>query len=246
VSGDILDEIHGPLLGKSSGRIGYTRQAYRLLPPLDRPNILDLGCGPGVPTLELARLSRGVVTGMDTHQPYLDELTASANRAGLSEHIRTINRSMRDLDFPPGSFDVIWAEGSIWIVGFENGLREWRALIRPRGFLVVHEWIWPDNNPPEEVRAHWAEMNPGIKTLAASLEIVAASGYHLIGHFLLPENAWWAAYYQPLEQRLAQLRRKYREDPAALEVIDKEQREVDLYRKYPAWYGSAFFVMEKR
>ena len=245
MSNDILNEIHGPLLGISAERITYTRKAYHLLPPLDRPDILDIGCGPGVPTLELARLSNGIVTGLDTYLPYLDELTTSAAQAGLSEHIRSINRSMRDFDFPAESFDVVWAEGSIWIIGFEKGLREWRKLIRPQGFLVVHEWIWPDGDPPEEVRAHWAEMNPGIKTIAESLEIIAACGYHLIGHFTLPENAWWTAYYQPLEQRLVPLRRKYSEDPSALEVIDKEQREVDLYRKYPAWYGSAFFVMQK-
>ena len=74
MSSDILNEIHGPLLGASSERIKYTRKAYRMLPPLDRPSILDMGCGPGVPTLELARLSGGIVTGLDTHQPYLDEL----------------------------------------------------------------------------------------------------------------------------------------------------------------------------
>jgi ubiquinone/menaquinone biosynthesis C-methylase UbiE len=46
-----------------------------MLPVLDSPRILDVGCGPGGPTLELARLSHGQVVGLDVHQPYLDELS---------------------------------------------------------------------------------------------------------------------------------------------------------------------------
>ena len=33
----------------------YTRKAFQLLPKLDKPRILDVGCGSGVPTIELAR-----------------------------------------------------------------------------------------------------------------------------------------------------------------------------------------------
>jgi len=33
----------------------YTRKAYLMLPELDKPRILDIGCGSGVPTMELAR-----------------------------------------------------------------------------------------------------------------------------------------------------------------------------------------------
>jgi hypothetical protein len=27
-------------------------------------------------------------------------------------------------------------------------------------------------------------------------------------------------------------------------VIEEEQEEIDMYRKYQRWYGSVFFVME--
>jgi len=47
----------------------YTRQAFHMLPRLDEPRILDIGCGPGASTLELARLSQGEIIGIDIHQP---------------------------------------------------------------------------------------------------------------------------------------------------------------------------------
>ena len=41
------------------------------------------------------------------------------------------------------------------------------------------------------------------------------------------------------------LRSKYSDDAEALAVLDEEQREIDMYRKYQQWYGSVFFVMQK-
>ena len=52
----------------------YTRKAFFLLPDLDRPRILDIGCGSGVPTIELARLTDGEIIGLDIDASLLDKL----------------------------------------------------------------------------------------------------------------------------------------------------------------------------
>ena len=51
----------------------YTRRAFRMLPPLEKPRILDIGCGSGVPSIVLARLSRGQVIGLDIDPSLLAE-----------------------------------------------------------------------------------------------------------------------------------------------------------------------------
>jgi ubiquinone/menaquinone biosynthesis C-methylase UbiE len=117
----------------------YTRKAFRMLPNMDRPRILDIGCGSGVSTLELARLSRGKVIGIDIDQPALDKFTRRIEEAGFTEQIQVINCSMFTMDFPNESFDILWAEGSIYAIGFEKGLREWRQLLKPGGSMVVHD-----------------------------------------------------------------------------------------------------------
>ncbi|MGQ9721146.1 MAG: hypothetical protein ACUVXA_07480 [Candidatus Jordarchaeum sp.] len=71
-------------------------------------------------------------------------------------------------------------------------------------------------------------------------------GYEIIGHFILPENAWWVEYYQPLEKRINELRRKYSNNPEALKILNDEQREVDMYKKNPELFGAMFFIMQKR
>jgi len=243
---DIFFEIHEDLPEEGPGRDKYTRQAFEMLPKLDKPRILDVGCGPGGPTLELARLSQGQVIGLDIHQPSLDRLMRKIEEAALSDRVQVMNCSMFEMDFPDKSFDIIWAEGSIFIIGFERGLKAWRRLIKPNGFLVVHEMTWLRPDPPREIHDYWKEIYPEITTVPENLKQIRACGYHLIGYFALLDDAWWTEYYRPLEKRIQKLRKKYAEDPAALAALDKEQREIDLFRKYNKWYGSAFFVTQNK
>ena len=85
-----------------------TRKAWRMMAGVPAvPEILDIGCGPGMQTLELARLSKGRITALDNHQPFLDKLEREADRLGLSGHIKTLNKSMFEMDYPPGSIEVI-------------------------------------------------------------------------------------------------------------------------------------------
>ena len=91
----------------------YTRKAFKMLPELQKPRILDIGCGTGVVTLELARLSNGRVVGIDTDQAALDKLNVKIEQARLLDRIKTLNCSMRDMRFRDGSFDIIWSEGAI-------------------------------------------------------------------------------------------------------------------------------------
>jgi len=245
MAGNLLSEIRQSLYPENPARLQHTRRAFEMLPRLEAPRILDIGCGAGDPTLELARLSLGEIVGLDMDQSSLDQLSARAEEAGLSDRIRLVKGSMLEMDFPDESFDIVWSEGSIHVVGFDRGLRRWRRLLRSEGFLVVHEMAWLRPDPPQEIADYWRKVYPGIQTIAGNLEQIAPQGYKLLGHFPVPEETWWLDYYRPLEERIRELQGKYAKDRAAQAFLDREQREVDLYKKYSRWYGSAFFVMRK-
>jgi SAM-dependent methyltransferase len=242
----IFFEIHHDLPREGPGRDKYTIQAFEMLPPLHNPRILDVGCGPGGPTMALAGLTEGEVVGIDTHQPYLDRLSEKMEQAGLSDRMRAVNSSMFEMDFPDESFDIIWAEGSIYIIGFERGLREWRRFIKPEGFLVVHEMTWLRPKPPQEIHDYWKRLYPGIGMVQEKIDKIDASSYDLLGRFTLPDDAWWHEYYGPLEERIKRLRKKYVDDPKAIVQLEEEQEEIEMYRKYHEWYGSVFFIMKKQ
>ena len=246
MTNDIASEIRQAIPEYGSRRIEYTRKAFLMIPQLDKPHILDVGCGRGGPTLELARLSQGYVIGLDIRQSDLDELVRKVKEAGLSERVKTVNRSMFQMDFPDECFDIIWAEGSIWLMGFERGLREWRRFIKRNGFLVAHEMAWLRPDPPQEIFDYWKGIYSGIRTLPEYLERIPSFGYDIIGNFALAEDFWRSEYFGPLQSRLDELREKYSGDSAALDVLDGQQHEVDMYKKYQPWYGSAFFIMKKK
>lgn len=56
-------------------------------------------------------------------------------------------------------------------------------------------------------------------------------------------DTWWREYYESLERRIQELRINYIDDPEALAVLDKEQQEVEMFKRDPT--GSVFFVMQK-
>jgi len=202
----------------------YTRKAFKLLPELDKPRILDVGCGSGVPTIELARLSNGIVVGIDIDQSLLDKLNRKIVRECLSDRVETRKCSMFELDFPDESFEIIWVEGAVQAIGFEEGLKEWRRLLKPDGFLVVHDEI---------------------RTVPSNLEKTPGFGYELRDHFSLPVDAWWIEYYRPLENRIKELTERYNDNFEALKMLEKVQKEIDMVKRHPEEYTSAFYIMQK-
>ena len=241
----IFFEIHKDIPREGSGRDEYTQRAFEMIPKMDKPLILDIGCGPGLQTIHLARISNGNIIGIDIHQPYLDNLKKLAKRDNLQNRIKTMKMSMMEINFPKEYFDIIWAEGSIFVIGFEKGLKQWKNYIKPGGYLAVHEMTWLNDNPPKEIVDYWKKVYPAISTIEKDIEIIKNCGYKLLGHFPLPEDAWWELYYNPLEERLNRLKVKYKNNSEAMQIINDEFEEIKLFRKYNQCYGSVFYVMQK-
>lgn len=241
----IFFEIHTDLPRESPGRDDFTRQAFESIPTMNQPRILDIGCGPGTPTMELARLSDGKVIGLDNHQPYLDRLTRKADEAGLADRVSAVNGSMFEPPFADGDFDLIWAEGAIYIIGFDRGLEEWRRMLRRGGHIAVQEVVWlKSDTRPADLDAFWSEGYPAMRDIPANLAAISKLGYEVVEQFPLPPDVWWDEYYGPLQVRLRMLREKYAGNAEAVALLDDEQVEIDMFHRYSDWYGTAFFVMK--
>jgi ubiquinone/menaquinone biosynthesis C-methylase UbiE len=240
---EIFWELHSDLPQEGPGDNKSTIQALRLIKNLpDTPKILDIGCGPGRQTLLLAKDADGFITAIDTHQPFLDEVEKRATAENVKDNVITKNQSMTELDFEKGSFDIIWSEGAIYIIGFEKGLKYFKQFLKPGGCIAVTELAWIIDKPPEEVKKFWATEYPAMKMIDENMSIIKNSGYKLIDWFVIPETAWMN-YYYPIEKKIAQMREKYVGNTEAIKFLDESQKEIDIFRKFSRTYGYVFYIM---
>jgi SAM-dependent methyltransferase len=236
---DLID-LHLDLPRKGPGSRSSTLRALEMCGALPKhPSIADLGCGAGASSLVLAEALASYepapILALDACGPFLNELWLNAQQ----QHLR-INPVVGDMSAPnvePGSLDLIWSEGAIFVMGFEEGLRTWKELLRPGGKLVVSESTWFMADPPEPARRAWEGWYPAIQTLEENLAMIQRLGYDILGHFAAPADDWWN-YYQPLEKRCL-------EAPSRTPAMEEMLNEIDVYRNYGHSYGYAFYVLSK-
>ena len=239
-------ELYEGLPRCGPGDNGFTRRAYSsMLDVPERPNILDIGCGTGMQTLELARLSHGRIIALDNHQPFLDRLLANAQKEELQEHLQPMCQSMLDMEFEEESFDVIWSEGALYFMGFRHGLKKCHDLLKPGGYAAVSEAVYLRSDLPSAVVEFWQREYPDISDIDGKIAVIQNENFELLAHFTLPESAWLESFYVPMEERGAELAKKYKDSDEARCVFDSAQQEIDFYRKYSQYYGYEFFTMQK-
>ncbi|MCP3981962.1 MAG: methyltransferase domain-containing protein [bacterium] len=242
---DYFIELYGNLPRAGPGDDASTRRAFEMLQPLaPRPRILDLGCGPGAQTLELLRRSDGTVIAFDLLETMIARVRAAVTAAGFAARVEAVQGDMHRLEFPTASFDVVWSEGAIYNLGFENGLKRVRELVRPGGFVAVTEPVWLVHDPPEEAVEFWREY-PEIADVATKLETVSRCGYEPLGEFVLPDASWTEAYYDPLMRRVEELTPEWETIPDARSVLEEARAETSVFARHSASYSYAFFVMRR-
>lgn len=245
----IFFEIHKDIPREGPGDNESTIRAYKALKDLpSRPKILDIGCGPGMQTVELAKNIDGKIYALDLHKPFLERLNNYIFKEKLEKKIETVNGSMFSLEkhFKKGTFDLIWSEGAIFIMGFKEALKSWKPFLKEEGYIVVSELVWVKDNPPKEVKDYWHKEYPMMNTVQWNLETIEKAGYEVLEHFAIPESSWINNYYDPIQERLVTLREKYSGNEDAIKEINDSQREADIFRKYSEYYGYVFFIMKAK
>jgi len=215
----------------------------RDLPPA--PAVLDLGCGAGGQTLQLADLTAGSIAAVDRIHSCVARLARTVAERGLARRIRPVVADMTHLPFAPACFDLVWSEGALYNVGIENALRACRPLLRPGGHLAFTDAVWRKADPPPEVKACFDQDYPAMGRVEDVLAAIARCGFSTLGHFTLPDEAWWDEFYTPMQRRLEALRGRYANDGDALAVLDQIAAEPEMHSRYSDYYAYEFLVAHR-
>ncbi|MFF5932869.1 methyltransferase domain-containing protein [Streptomyces sp. NPDC012508] len=204
---------HESVLRSHSWRTAANSAAY-LLPEL-RPglDVLDVGCGPGTITADLAALvAPGRVTAVDAADDVLDKARAVAAERG-AVNVEFAVADVHALDFPDDSFDVVHAHQVLQHVGDPvRALREMRRVCRPGGVVAARDsdygsFAWYPEPPALEVwqelyhrvaRANGGEPDAGRRLFswarqAGFTDITTTAGTWC---YATPEErAWWSGLW---------------------------------------------------
>ncbi|UPR59102.1 MerR family transcriptional regulator [Vibrio sp. ED004] len=178
--------------------------------PFSPKYVLEIGCGKGIATKVLAKAlvehqTDVQITALDNDQPSLDILVQQAQALGLESNLKTVCASMMDLPFEAKSFDLIWSEGSAYIMGVQKALKQWRKLLTDDGILVVNDLAWNTENPSKQIKAFWQKEYPDMTTVSERIKHAKAAGYQVLDEFAM-SDAGWLAYYQPLQKQVEVLK----------------------------------------
>lgn len=105
--------------------------------------ILDLGCGPGFATFDLATIAgpQGRAVGLDRSPGYIAYARSHAKVMGLS-HVEFVETAFDDMRFEPESFDAIYSRWTFaWIGNVEETLQRACAFLKPGGVFLSQEYL---------------------------------------------------------------------------------------------------------
>jgi SAM-dependent methyltransferase len=243
----LLIDLHKNANRQGPGGDAETQRAVDLA-MIDRSaplRIADVGCGTGASSLLLARLLDAEITAVDFLPEFLAVLEGRAGDLGLSERITTLSCSMESLPFENEAYDVVWSEGAVYNIGFERGVRDWSRYLKEGGALVVSELTWITGSRPSELQQYWEGEYPGIDVASAKMQVLEKSGYSPIGYFILPEHCWLDNYYRPMQNRFQGFLDRNGNSDAARAIVEAENREIEIYEKYKAYYSYGVYIARK-
>lgn len=183
------------------------------------------------------------MVGVDLVADALNMLIERARRDSLATQVHAVRADMTHLPFRDASFDLIWAEGSIYCMGFAAGLEAWWRPLAAGGVLAVSELSWLSEARPAHERAFFESEYPAMLGVEENRALIENAGYERLHDFALPELDWWDPYYRELEQRLDELENENLGPDQS--VVNACKREIEVLRRSQGTYGYVFYIMRK-
>lgn len=224
---------------------GNTTETLRALSFIDglteKSMIADIGCGTGGQTMTLGLNTPCEIIGIDVWPDFINKFNQNSQNLNLQNRVKGIVGNMENLPFQVEELDLIWSEGSIYNIGFERGLNEWRKFLKMGGYIAVTENTWFSEERPDEIQEFWQKAYPEIDTIPNKVAQMQKAGYLPIATYMLPETIW-TDYYTKQALNIDSFIKKHKGNKIAEEFTASQRYEAELYYKYKEYYGYMFYI----
>ncbi|KAG8947521.1 Delta(24)-sterol C-methyltransferase [Tulasnella sp. 424] len=171
--------------------------------------VLDVGCGIGGPTCEIARFTDCNITGLNNNDFQVRRARRYTAKAGLSEQVNFVTGDFTKLasQFGENQFDAVYAiEATVHAPTFESVYGEIYKVLKPGGTFGVYEWVmtdaWDPSIPEHKAIAHGIEIGDGIpemRTRKEARKALVTVGFDIVHEEDLAERPDPIPWYYPLE-----------------------------------------------
>ncbi|MCQ2608523.1 MAG: methyltransferase domain-containing protein [Bacteroidales bacterium] len=210
-----------------------------------KATIADIGCGTGRQTVVLAKsLPNSTIIAVDFLKQAIDGLQERIKNEKAT-NITALQADMTELPFQTNSFDLFWAEGSIYHIGLEKGLKYWSKFLRGNGFLVFSDCCWLSNNRPTNTEWFYENFEE-IDSIENKCSIIEQCGYSIKQTFVISSNSWTENYYKPMQKRIPDFLTENPNSQFAKFLTENFIKEMKQYELYGKMYGYVFFIVQKR
>ncbi|MCD9470426.1 MerR family transcriptional regulator [Photobacterium phosphoreum] len=209
--------------------------------PINTGDALEIGCGKGLTTYLLAQRSDFTLTALDNDEYHLSCLKEKIKHQPINDRITTSCNSMTAMPFEHQQFDVIWSEGSAYIMGVKNALKQWQRFLKPHGYLVISDLVWLTDTPDVEAFEFWQKNYPEMVTKQQRTTDIIKAGYEIIESFTQSEQSW-LNYLEPLKQKLNNID----DDDYKSNSVNDLRQEIQIHDQYLGQYGYQLFVLKSK
>ncbi len=202
----------------------YSKKIFLKIPRIDKPNILDVGCGSGVSTIEIASLTNGNILAIDSDKESLSFFERYIKDSNLESNITIKHNSVFDEELRENSFDIITAEGLFNLIGFEKGLTYFSNFLKISGYFIIHD---------------------DSKNLSTKLKLIERLKFSVIDTIELDENIWGNLYVNCLKNEISQINKNNLDKINSKNSIKTAKDEIKMFENDPSVFKSTYYLLQK-
>ncbi|WP_373895225.1 class I SAM-dependent methyltransferase [Virgibacillus natechei] len=142
--------------------------------------VADLGAGPGLFTLALAKLTGSDVYAVDIEPEMLERLKRNAEAEDI-KNIKTIESDLENINLADHSVTRVLNTFVIHeVTDINQAIDEMKRILKPGGYLLLVDWeaVETESGPPLEIRIPSKEMETLLKENGFSTELFQLDAEH--------------------------------------------------------------------